>query len=106
MPDPIDKALQRLLAYSEENGAGDDLFVVDVMRTIRGERRRRKLILAAFGGIGALFGIAGAVMLSDSIGRVFTESISAMALAQVPLFAVGAAAFYLWCMNDDLAPGT
>ena len=73
------------------------------MRKVRSERRARKLILAAFGGIGALFGVAGAAMLSDSISRVFIETIPAMTLAQLPLFAVGGIAFYLWFMNDDFA---
>ena len=105
MPDPTDRKLEELLAYGEP-ADNDDLFVVDVMRKVRRERRIRKLILTAFGGIGALFGIAGAVMLSDSIGRVFTEAIPAMTLAQIPLFAVGGIAFYLWFMNDDLALNT
>lgn len=105
MPDPTDRKLKELLAYREP-AENEDLFVVDVMRKVRGERRKRKLILASFGGIGALFGIAGAVMLSDGISRVFTEAIPTMTLAQVPLFAVGAAAFYLWFMNDDLALGS
>lgn len=101
MPDPIDQTLEKLLAYPGSE-TGDDLFVVDVMRRVRAERRRRRLILALFGGIGALFGLAGAVMLSGSINHVFTELLSARLLFQLPLFAAGAVAFYLWAMNDDL----
>ena len=106
MPEPIDQTLEKLLAYPDQAETGEDLFVVDVMRRVRRERRTRKLILSLFGGVGALFGLAGAVMLSDSIGSLFTETLSAMTLIQIPLFAAGAAAFYLWFMNDDLPLST
>lgn len=106
MPDPIDQTLETLLSYPAPEASGDDLFVVDVMRQVRKERLTRKLILAAFGGIGALFGLAGAVMLSESIGILFTETVTSMTLTQVPLFAAGAAAFYIWFMNDDLPLNT
>lgn len=105
MPDPIDQALEKLLAYPEA-ASGGDLFVVDVMKKVQAERRRRRLILTGFGGIGALFGLAGAVMLSDSISNLFTELLPASLLFQLPLFAAGAAAFYIWAMNDDLPLGT
>jgi hypothetical protein len=105
MPDPIDQALEKLLAYPE-TGSGGDLFVVDVMKKVQAERRRRRLILALFGGIGALFGLAGAVMLSGSISHVFTELLPNRLLFQLPLFAAGAVAFYVWAMNDDLPLGT
>lgn len=105
MPDPIDQALEKLLSYPE-TGSGGDLFVVDVMKKVTAERRRRRLILAGFGGIGALFGVAGAVMLSDSISRLFTELLPASLLFQLPLFVAGAVAFYVWVMNDDLPLGT
>ena len=104
MPDPTDRALERLLAYPEGDGH-NDLFVVDVMRRVRTERRTRKLVLYLFGGIGALFGLAGATMLSGSINALFTEAIPAMMMAQASLFVVGGIAFYLWFMNDDLALG-
>lgn len=105
MPDPTDRKLEELLAYSDPAKINDDLFVVDVMRQVTKERRMRKLILFLFGGIGALFGLAGAVMLSDSISQVFTETVSAITLAQLPLLAAGAVAFYIWFMNDDLSLG-
>ena len=106
VPDPIDKTLETLLAYPDREAAGDDLFIVDVMRHVQKERRTRKLILYLFGGIGALFGLAGAALLSDSIGGLFTETVNAMSLTQLPLFAAGAAAFYIWVMNDDLPLNT
>ncbi len=57
MPDSTDRQLERLLAYNDEPEG--DLFVVDVMRRVRHARRRRRAILLGFGGIGALFGLAG-----------------------------------------------
>ena len=75
------------------------------IHVLRLERRQRRLILWLFGGIGALFGIAGAAMLSKSIGILFTDLLSMESLMQLPLFAVAAAAFYIWVMNDDLAIG-
>ena len=104
MPDPFDETLEEMLAYPEKDSS-EDLFVVDVMRRVRAERRRRRVILFLFGGIGALFGVAGAVMLSGAIGQLFTGVLSSTVLMQLPLFAVAAIAFYIWVMNDDLAIG-
>jgi len=75
------------------------------MRDIKREQRNRRIILWVFGLIGALFGLAGAVMLSDSITRLFTFSLEmpAMETMQVVLFIVAAAAFYTWFMNDDMS---
>lgn len=106
MPDPIDQTLEKILAYPDPAPSNDDLFVVDVMRRVRKERRTRRLILALFGGIGAIFGLIGAVLLSEGISNLFTNTVSAITLAQIPLFAAGAAAFYIWFMNDDFALGS
>ena len=53
--------------------------------------------------IGALFGIVGAVMLSESINRVFTDALSGTEVMQLVLFIAAAMSFYAWMMNDDLA---
>lgn len=103
MPDPIDQTLEELLAYPDPDATNNDLFVVDVMRQVRKERRTRNFILLLFGGIGALFGLAGAMMLSDGISRFFTEILPITTLAQIPLLAAGAIAFYIWFMNDDFS---
>jgi hypothetical protein len=102
----FDRELEALLEYSESPQAG--AFVVDVMRGVRSERRTRRLILWVFGLVGALFGLAGAVMLSGSIERLFTFTLNmpAMETMQATLFIVGAAAFYLWIMNDDFSLGS
>ena len=103
MPDStFDRELETLLEYSESPQG--EAFIMDVMRSVKRERRTRKLILWAFGLVGALFGLAGAVILSNSITRLFTFTISmpATETMQVVLFIVAAAAFYIWIMNDDL----
>jgi hypothetical protein len=101
----FDRELEALLEYSESPQPG--VFVVDVMRGVRRERRTRRLILWAFGLVGALFGLAGAVMLSGSIERLFTFTLDlpVVETMQATLFVVGAAAFYLWIMNDDFSLG-
>jgi hypothetical protein len=101
----FDHELEALLEYSESPQPG--AFVVDVMRGVRRERRTRRLILWAFGLVGALFGLAGAVMLSGSIEHLFTFTLDmpVMETMQATLFVVGAAAFYLWIMNDDFSLG-
>ena len=103
MPDAIDRKLEELLSYPEPPRPGHDSFVADVMQELRAEQRRRRVVLGVFGGIGALFGLAGAMMLSDPVSRLFTEALSGFSLAQAALFTVGGMAFYLWFMNDDLA---
>ena len=102
MPDLMDQKLEELLAYPAEKAGETDLFVVDVMRHVAKQRRTRKLILFLFGGIGAIFGLIGALLLSDSISQLLTETVSAVAWLQIPLFTAGAIAFYAWFMNDDL----
>ena len=102
MPDSSsDQKLEQLLAYPET--AQDDAFVKGVMQNVRRERRTRKVILWVFGLVGALFGIAGAAMLSGTITQLFTFSVNlpATETMQVVLFIVAAAAFYIWMMNDD-----
>jgi hypothetical protein len=98
----FDRELEALLEYTES--PQDTAFVANVMRSVQREQRTRRLILWTFGLVGALFGLAGAAMLSDSITRLFTFTITmpAMETMQVALFVVAVAAFYIWFMNDDL----
>jgi hypothetical protein len=100
-----EQEIERLLGYSDSPEPGT--FVVEVMNRVKREQRTRKLILWAFGLIGAMFGLAGAAMLSDSIADLFTFTVTmpATQTAQVVLFIVAAVAFYTWFMNDDLALG-
>lgn len=104
MPEtPLDDTLQRILAYPEKPVAEDaDSFVVGVMGRVRRERRRRRLILGIFGGIGALFGLAGAALLAGPIEQLATVALDSTILMQGALVACGAIAFYVWVMGDDL----
>ena len=44
----------------------------------------------------------GAMLLSESISRLFTEVLSGTVIMQLALFISGIAAFYVWFMGDDL----
>ncbi len=103
MPDSsFDRELETLLEYTES--PRPEAFTMDVMRSVKREQRTRKLILWAFGLVGALFGLVGAIILSGSITRLFTFTVNmpATETMQMVLFIVAAAAFYIWFMNDDL----
>mgnify|MGYP001818616812 FL=1 len=107
MPEsPLDKQLEQILANHHEPESPD--FVASVMQDLRKEQRTRKEFLRAFGLVGALFGLEGAVMLSGPIARLFTFSFSlpATETTQIALVLVAIAAFYTWCMNDELTVGS
>ena len=94
---------EQLLEYSGAPPAGE--FVAQVMQRIAREQQIRKLILVVSGLIGALFGITGAVMLSDSISRFFTVSMSATGPLPVSLAIVAVVAFLAWLLNDEATIG-
>jgi hypothetical protein len=95
-----DHELDALLAFREPLSA--DAFVLDVMHRVQRERRRRKWILLTFGVVGAGFGAAGALLLSDAISHFFT-SLPLTGTMQAVLIAVAAVAFYGWFMNEDIS---
>jgi hypothetical protein len=97
-----DPTLEQLLAYRESEAPEPDRFVVGVMQSVRRERLTRRLILFAFGLVGALFGLLGAALLADSISALFTNAIPSTGIMQAALFAGGAGALYVWFMGDDL----
>lgn len=98
-----DHELDRLLGFHEEPAPDD--FVLEVMHRVQGEQRRRRLILACFGSIGALFGLTGAVLLSDPITQILS-SLPPTGTMQAVLVGVAAVAFYGWFMNEDLSIAT
>jgi hypothetical protein len=106
VPDSFERKLEQLLEYSEAPQA--EAFTMDVMRIVRREQRRRKIILWSFGLVGALFGLSGALMLTGPVSELLTFSLEmpVMKTMQVTLFVVGATAFYLWFMNDDFSLGS
>jgi hypothetical protein len=104
MPDPIpDAALDRLLEFRET--LPSDAFVLDVMHRVQRRQRNRKLILYAFGLVGAGFGAVGALMLSGPITRLFAN-LPMTGTMQVSLITVAAVAFYGWFMNEDISLDT
>ena len=105
MPDTFDRELEQLLEYTEDKQP--EWFVMNVMRGVRREQCTRNVILWVCGLVGALFGLAGAVMLSGPISHLFTfnPDLPVTQIMQAVLFTVGAAAFYLWFMNDDFSLG-
>ncbi len=101
MPDSsFDRSLEDLLEYSDS--PEPEKFVIDVMQGVRRQHRTRKLILSVFSLIGAVFGLVGAMLLSDRITWLFTEALSATGVMQIVLGIIAALAFYTWFMNEDL----
>lgn len=99
MPDEAkDPMLEQLLACREADPA--DQFLLDVMQRVQREQRRRKSILLFFGLIGALFGLVGAILLSEPITRLFA-GLPVIGTMQAVLFTVAAVAFYAWFMDED-----
>jgi hypothetical protein len=93
--------LDQLLEYKDEPQA--DEFVSKVMLGVKRQQRTRKLILWVSGLTGALFGVTGAAMLSDSITRLFTVAMSANSALPVSLAIIGVLAFLAWLLNDDMS---
>jgi hypothetical protein len=91
--------LDQLLEFRED--VPGDEFVLDVMHRLQRERRRRRYILYVFGLIGAAFGLAGAVLLSEPLVRIFVN-LPPMGTVQAALFVVAAVSFYGWFMNEDV----
>lgn len=87
--------LDELLTYHQPPEPDD--FVVDVMLGIKRQQRVRKLILAATGLVGGSFGVAGMLLLSDSLGQIFSGSNTLTVSTSVVLIL----AFLTWLLHDD-----
>jgi hypothetical protein len=95
-----EQLMETLLPYTDE--PPDAGFTATVMQTIKREQRTRKAILLISGVIGALFGLAGAVALSDSISRFFTLSLSPTSSLPVSLAILAVLLFLGWLLNDEM----
>jgi hypothetical protein len=95
-----DDDLDRLLATRE--AVPGDSFVLAVMQRVRRERRIRRVVLAACGGVGAVFGLGGAALLSEPIAQLFA-GLAPNGAMQVVLLSCAAIAFYGWIMNEDIS---
>jgi hypothetical protein len=87
------------LEYSDP-AAGEE-FVTCVMQRVRRQQRIRTLILALAGGIGAVFGLVGAVMLADRISSVFTFDMASVSGLPVGFVVCGTLLFLFLTLNDD-----
>jgi hypothetical protein len=92
--------MESLLQYSQE--PPDRGFTAGVMQTIKREQRIRKAILLISGAIGTMFGLAGAVALSDGINRFFTLSLSPTGSLPVSLTILAVLLFLVWLLNDEM----
>ena len=95
----LEARLDRMLAF--DSPPQDDRFVVDVMSQVRKERQSRRWILAGSGAVGAAFGLAGALMLSDSVGALVRGSLETAGPLLVGLSAAAALGGLAWLLYDD-----
>lgn len=91
--------LDELLQYHQKPET--DTFVVDVMKRVERQQKTRKLILAGFSLIGGLFGIAGAMILSEPIALLASQFASGDAALPLGLAAMSVVAFLGWLLQDD-----
>jgi hypothetical protein len=75
------------------------------MRQVKRQRQLRRLILAGTGLAGALFGLMGAVILSESITQLVLQSTDTANLQPVGLTIVIVLMFVTWLLGDELNPG-
>ena len=88
--------LDQLLEYHQTPESDD--FVVEVMRGIKRQQRTRKLILAGSGLVGAAFGVAGMLLLSDTISGLFSE-VGRVPLSFATMLALGLLG---WLLDEGL----
>ena len=100
MADEMQNQILDQLLESQEPLPPDE-FVLNVMHQVQRQQKMRRMILLVFGLIGAVFGVLGAILLSEPISELFL-SIPAMSIMQAMLFMAAAISFYIWFMNDDL----
>jgi hypothetical protein len=87
--------LDDILKYHET--PEDDKFVAGVIKGVQRQQRMRRLILSATGLVGASFGAAGVLMISDGVNRLITDA----NVLPVSVALVGLAVFLTWLFQDE-----
>ena len=90
--------LDELLEY--QHTPQPDTFVADVMKAVERQQQIRKLILTGSGLVGGIFGIAGAMMLSDPIARLVSQFATGESALPMGLAAMSVVAFLAWLLQD------
>lgn len=88
--------LDQLLEYHETPEKDD--FVADVMKHVQRQQRIRSLVLYGSGTVGAAFGVAGVMLLSEPVNRL----LSGMEAFPVSLGILGALALLGWLLHEDV----
>ena len=89
--------LDEMLKYHET--PQDDNFVTGVLEGVQRQQRMRRLILSVTGVVGASFGAAGMLMVSDSVNRLITDA----NVLPVSVALVGLVVFMAWVFQDEVA---
>jgi len=89
--------LDEMLKYHET--PQEDHFVTGVIKGVQRQQRVRRLILTVTGVVGASFGAAGMLMISDSVNRLITDA----NVLPVSVALVGLVAFMAWLFQDEVA---
>ena len=89
--------LDEMLKYHET--PPDDDFVTGVIKGVQRQQRMRRLILTVTGLVGASFGVAGVMIISDSVNRLITDA----NMLPVSVALVGLVAFIAWLFQDEVA---
>ena len=89
--------LDEMLKYHET--PQDDNFVTGVIKGVQRQQRMRRLILTVTGVVGASFGAAGMLMISDSVNRLITDA----NVLPVSVALVGLVVFMAWLFQDEVA---
>ena len=77
----------------------DSAFVSEVMARVRHQQRIRRMVLWGTGVVGALFGTAGALILSNSL----VQALDGFNLMHVSVSTIALVAFAAWLFHDETA---
>jgi hypothetical protein len=89
--------LDKILKYHKT--PQDDDFVAGVIKGVQRQQRIRRLILTTTGMVGGAFGAVGALMISNSISGLITDT----NVLPASIAIVGLAAFMAWLFQDEVS---